>query len=336
MEHIETRRFFRIGAVFAGILAAVLILRQFRTPDPITKSGFFLNTFISVTLYDSDNEEILDNALQICRDYENQLSKSIEASEIYKINHRTPSEEVFTLTPSTAELIGKGLHYCEISDGAYDITIEPLSTLWNFSAGLEIVPEPAEIEAAAKRVNWKNLSLSGDELTLLTDDVAIDLGSIAKGFIADEMKDYLMSAGVKKAIINLGGNVLCIGSHKKNRPFVIGIQDPFDPAKVIFELNIDDKSVVTSGVYERHFIKDGINYHHILNPKDGYPYQNGLVSVTIISDLSIDGDGLSTTCFSLGLDKGMELIEATPDIEAFFITEDGEIHPTSGAGSFLN
>ena len=151
------------------------------------------------------------------------------------------------------------------------------------------------------------------------------------------MKDYLTESGVESAIINLGGNVLCVGERTNHQPFRIGLQKPFaDYATVFADLNIDDMSVVSSGVYERHFEKNGVNYHHLLNPKTGYPYQNGLVSVTIVSPRSVDGDVLSTTCFSMGLDKGLELINSMDGIYAYFITDDCELIYSDGAEAFID
>lgn len=157
--------------------------------------------------------------------------------------------------------------------------------------------------------------------------MGINLGAIAKGYIADKMKEYLVEQGVKSAIIDLGGNVLCVGEKTDASPFRVGIRKPFaDRSETAAIMEISDKSVVSSGVYERFFKKDGVLYHHILNPKTGYPYENNLISVTIISDESTDGDGLSTTCFALGLEKGMELVNSLSDVQAVFITDDYELH----------
>ena len=177
----------------------------------------------------------------------------------------------------------------------------------------------------------KVCQVDGCTVTLTDPEAAIDLGGIAKGYIADRIKDYLVSQGVKSAIIDLGGNILCVGKRPDGEPFRIGIQRPFaDRSETAAIVEIDGKSVVSSGIYERYFEKDGVLYHHILNPDTGYPYDNGLVSVTIISDESVDGDGLSTSCFALGLEKGMELIDSLPDVYAVFITEDGQLHFSEG------
>lgn len=161
--------------------------------------------------------------------------------------------------------------------------------------------------------------------------MGIELGAVAKGYIADKVKEYLVSEGVKSAVIDLGGNVLCIGEKPDGEPFKIGIQKPFaDRSETVAAVEIAGRSVVSSGVYERYFEKDGKQYHHILDPSTGYPYENGLVAVTVLSEQSVDGDGLSTACFALGLEKGLKLIEQTPDTEAVFITEDGEMHFSKG------
>ena len=189
------------------------------------------------------------------------------------------------------------------------------------------MPADKDIQAALPFINYEDVAVEGNKLTFAKEGMELDLGAIAKGYIADKMKDFLVSKGVKSATINLGGNVLCIGKKPDNTPFRIGIQKPFaDRSETIAVLDIEDKSVVSSGIYERYFEKNGTFYHHILNPDTGYPYNNHLVSVTIISDQSVDGDGLSTSCFALGLEKGMDLINSIPDVHAVFITDDYQLH----------
>lgn len=326
-----------LTVLFVFFLACGLILSlRPKQREPISRAGFLLNTYVTVTLYDSGDTAILDQAMTLCKEYEDRFSKTVETSEVYRMNHRAPEETSFTLTADMAALIREGLYYSELSDGAFDITIEPLSSLWDFTGGKDVIPPEDEIAANVKKVGWQNLKLEGDVLTFLSPDTTIDLGSIAKGFIADRLKEYLESAGVKSAIINLGGNVLCLGKLPNHQPFRIGLQKPYEShSTIIANLDIDDLSVVSSGVYERHFVVDGKNYHHILNPKTGYPYVNGLVAVTIVSPESVDGDALSTTCFSLGLDRGMELLNSLDDTFGYFITEDGELHYSDGARELL-
>lgn len=291
--------------------------------EPISKTAFKLNTVVTVTLYDSTDETILDEALALCDQYENMFSRTKESSEIYQLNHGTLKE----ISNETAELVAKGLEYGKLSDGAFDITIEPVSSLWNFSSEEKTIPEKEILEAALPLVNYKDVKLDGNKLTFAQPEMGLDLGAIAKGYIADRMKEFLLSKGVNSAIINLGGNILCVGEKPDGTPFSVGIQKPFaNRSETITTVDITDKSVVSSGIYERFFEKDDVLYHHILNPQTGYPYDNSLISVTIISDQSVDGDGLSTSCFALGLEKGMELINSLPNVEAVFITSDYELH----------
>lgn len=237
----------------------------------------------------------------------------------------------YTLSDPMAELTAAGLYYGELSDGAFDISIAPVSSLWDFTSGEGSVPDSGAIVAALELVDYRDVSLEGDEIRFAKEGMQLDLGAVAKGYIADRIKDYLLEQGVESAIIDLGGNILCVGSRPGGDPFRIGLQRPFaSRSETVATVEITDKSVVSSGIYERYFEEDGVLYHHILNPETGYPYDNGLVSVTIISDESVDGDGLSTSCFALGLEKGMELIDSLPDVQAVFITEDRELHFSEG------
>ena len=304
--------------------------------EPISATAIKLNTAVTVTIYDSKDKKLLTECMNLCDKYEKIFSRTASDSELYQLNHRElapveGTENTYQVSDDLAKLISEGLDYSELSKGAFDIAIEPLTSLWDFTAEDPQVPEDSLIQAALPKCDYHNISVDKDknEITLKTDDTAIELGAIAKGYIADRLKDYLISQNVKSAIINLGGNVLCIGGKPDNSAFKIGIQKPFaDRSETIAVMDIRDKSVVSSGIYERCFEQDGILYHHLLNPKTGYPYDNGLIAVTIISDKSVDGDALSTTCFALGLEDGMKLAESLDDVQAFFVTSDYEIHYT--------
>ena len=304
--------------------------------EPISATAIKLNTAVTVTIYDSKDKNLLTECMNLCDKYEKVFSRTASDSELYQLNHRElapvkGTENTYQVSDSLAELVSEGLDYSELSKGAFDIAIEPLTSLWDFTAEDPQVPKDSLIQAALPKCDYHNISVDKDknEITLKTDDTAIELGAIAKGYIADRLKDYLVSQNVKSAIINLGGNVLCIGEKPDNSAFKIGIQKPFaDRSETIAVMDIKDKSVVSSGIYERCFEQNGTLYHHLLNPETGYPYDNGLIAVTIISDKSVDGDALSTTCFALGLKDGMKLAESLDDVQAFFVTSDYEIHYT--------
>ncbi len=297
----------------------------------ITKNDFVLNTVATITLYDSKDETLIDECFDLCRHYESLFSRTDENSEIYKLNHREISE----VSDETAELISEGLYYSKLSDGAFDITIAPLSSLWNFTSDSPAVPSAKDIESARKKIDYTAVTVSGNTVTFSNNYTAIDLGAIAKGYIADKVEALLVSSGVERAIINLGGNVMCIGGKTATEGFKIGIQYPFKEGSIA-SVSVSGLSVVTSGIYERYFEQDGTLYHHILNPKTGYPYYSGLLSVTIIGENSGICDALSTACFALGKDAGTALIESMDGLYAIFITDDYKLWYTSGAETALN
>lgn len=288
------------------------------------------DTVVTITLYGTNDTEALDGAMELCRSYDSLFSRTTEGSDVYRINHA--KGETVTVSPETILLIRQSLSYSELTDGAIDITIAPVKDLWDFSSEEKIadesaLPDETALADALSHVDYRCISYdeTACTVTLSDSEAQIDLGFIAKGYIADRVKEYLISEGITSATINLGGNVLTIGSKPDGTPFQIGIETPFETGTPIDVLSIADQSVVTSGVYERCFQIDGVLYHHILDPKTGYPVSNDLLSVTIISDSSLDGDALSTTCLMLGPDKAKTLIAGLDGIEAVFITKDYKI-----------
>lgn len=241
------------------------------------------------------------------------------------------------VSKTLADILKQGLYYSKLSDGHFDISIAPVSSLWDFTAENPVVPTEQTIKEALQYINYRKIALQKETLSFAIPGMQIDLGGIAKGYIADAMKEYLQKKGVKRGVINLGGNILCIGQRSESEPFHIGIQQPFaDRNQTIASVRASDSSIVSSGIYERYFKgSDGTIYHHILNPKTGYPCDNGLISVTILSKRSVDGDGLSTTVFTLGLDKGLELINAMDGVEALLITQDEKMHYSNNFKKYL-
>lgn len=295
--------------------------------SPISKSSFKLNTIVTITIYDSQDTSLLDGALALCDTYEAMFSRTKQDSEIAQLN----SGADITLSKDTLSLIQTGLDYAKLSDGAFDITIEPVSSLWDFTALSPKIPDSAAISSALKHVGWQKVQLNGSKLQLSDPAMGIDPGAIAKGYIADRIKDYLLEHGVKSALINLGGNLLLVGTKPDGANFKIGIQKPFkDRNESVAIMELSDVSIVSSGIYERYFIQEDTLYHHILNPATGYPYDTGLIAVTVITNASVDGDALSTAAFALGLEKGMELINSLEDVYAVFITEDDNLHYSEG------
>lgn len=345
-----------------SVITSILFLAscaQASGAAPVTKTGFAFDTVISITIYDNKKKEVLDECFSLCEKYESLFSATREDSEVWKINHSggTPVNVSF----ETASLIQSALFWCEQSDGILDLTMLPLSEEWNISEQMTLVseipnyeyyiPDTATLNRLLAHVNYKNVVIY-DETGTITDydtelsdavayrvqlldtQAAIDLGFIAKGYIADRLKEHLLSSGIKSGVISLGGNILLIGAKPDSSSFNVGIQKPFSNAgEIITTLKETDTSVVSSGCYERYFItsKDNENgsiYHHILDTATGTPVQNNLLSVTIISDSSLQGDALSTYCYILGLDEGLKLIRSLEGVEAVFVTKDYEVIQT--------
>lgn len=328
---IKSKRF-----IFTTTLSLILIFALFgffygkqRPQSPLKATSLKLNTVVTVTLYEPQDQEILDRAMALCDEYEKIFSRTSPDSELYKLNSgQLAGKDGFSvLSKPLAELTESGLSYSSLSQGSFDISVAPVSELWDFTSGKGKAPAEKDLKDAVKLVDYRKVFLENGKLRFEQEGMGLDLGAIAKGYIADRIKDFLISEGVKSAVIDLGGNVLCVGDKPDGSPFRIGIQKPFaDRKETVAAVEVSGRSVVSSGIYERYFEDDGVLYHHLLDPKTGYPYDNGLISVTVLTDKSVDGDGLSTSAFALGLEKGMELIDSIPDVQAIFITEDGEMH----------
>ena len=308
------------------LLLLCLLLPGCGQKEPLVREAFLLDTFVSVTLYDG-GEAAAQGALDLCHSYEEVFSRTDPNSELYRLNHR----EITQVSNDLAEIIALGLDYAARTGGAFDITTGSITSLWDFSAETPQIPDPAAVSEGLTHVGWEKVDLSGNTVTFSDPGTMIDLGGIAKGYIADTMVNYLRQEGVTSAIIDLGGNLYCLGTKPGGDPFQVGIQYPYeDRQTVIGSLPASNLSVVTSGVYERCFTVDEKLYHHILDTSTGYPVENDLLSVTIVSDTSVDGDALSTACFALGLEEGIALIEDTEGVEAVFVTDDFAVHVTAG------
>lgn len=309
-------------AVFVLITVFSIIIIFTRNKAPVSRTQFTLDTICTVTLYNwsGSADNLLDGVFDLCERYENMLSVSVSSSDIYIINHShgMPTK----VSPETAELISHSIEYGRISGGAFDVTIYPVNQLWDFSGGSEI-PEKSKLDHAVELVDYTKIQLDND-IVKLPDGMGIDLGAIAKGFIADKIAEYLRGNGVKSAVIDLGGNVMVIGNKPDGTNWRVGIQEPFGQSNIDV-IEICDKSAVTSGIYQRYFEKDGVIYHHILNPADGMPCDLGLYSVTIIGENSEECDALSTLCMLLGYERGMEVLKNYPNVRAIFVTDKKEL-----------
>ncbi len=338
-----------IFSAFAMIIITIILIvigkginSKKYTGELISKTAFYLDTFVTVQVYDCEENysntitntdemsDLVESAVNLCGKYEIIFSKTNADSEVYKFNNSDKAD--VEISKELYEVIEKSLYYSKISDGKFDITVSKLADIWNFKN--ETVPDEATIAEALKTVNYENISLTknnGKYYLTVNGSSELDLGSIAKGFIADEIKDYLISNGIKNGIINLGGNMIAIGNKPDGSSYNIGIQKPFsNEGELICTVSVKDKTVVTSGIYERMFEQDGKIYHHIIDPLNGYPSDTGIYSATIIAGKSVDADALSTVCVLLGKDKAIELINSMDDVECVIVDDDYEISMSDG------
>lgn len=318
-----------------------LLYNSSKTKNKYSREYYYLGTINEVTILGinkSKSEKLLNHCDEILKDIENKMSDTIPGSDVSKINNNAGSNFV-NVSDDTFFVIKEAIRYSNLSDGNFDITIGPISDLWGIGTKNSNVPSVEEIQNILDLVDYKNIILdeSNKSIKLNKSNMRIDLGAIAKGYAADIIVDYLKANNVKSAIVNLGGNIYTLGSKNHKDPFTVGIQDPTLPrGNSIGNIKTTNKSVVTSGIYERYIQKGNKIYHHILNPYSGYPFENELSSVTIISNKSIICDALSTSVFGLGLEKGFDLIESLDNVDAILITKNKEIYLTSNIKNKFN
>lgn len=294
-----------------------------------SKTAFYFDTSVTITIYHKNGEALLEQSMDLCEQMELIFSRTNENSELYKVNHRTSN--TLEISNDLATVIQTGLEAYSLSDGHFDISVAPVLELWDFTSENPIIPKQDSIQKALQYVNSDSIILENTTLSFSNDYTQIDLGALAKGYIADTLKSFLIENGVESGYLNIGGNVLCIGSKPDESAWNIGIQKPFGKqGETIYIAKIKDSSVVSSGTYERGFEKDGIRYHHLLDAKNGMPMNNDLVHVTIFCKNSLQADMLSSSVFLMGLEKGKNYIENTEDVEAIFVDTNGNIYYTSG------
>jgi len=316
--------------------AAFFILSGCSGPvEPVVGDTYLLGTVIRVSIYDDGyGRELIDTVFDRVAGIEARMSTSEEDyddTELLAVN-RAPAGTPVTVSPDTFEVLTAAKRYSELSSGAFDVTIWPLVRLWKIGSGGTEVPPEEQIDGARDLVDYRNLRLGPEtQVALPREGMGVDVGAIAKGYAADEAERILREAGVRHALLDFGGNILVIGAKPDDTPWRIGVQRPdAERSRYIGIVRTADRTIVTSGPYERFFVQDGVRYHHIIDPRTGYPSRNGLEQVTVVAEHSIDADALSTAGFVLGLDAGIELFESMPGVEGIFVTDGKEVHLTSG------
>ena len=289
-------------------------------------TGFYFDTVVTLTAYGAD-ATLLRDLMSECARYENLLSKTRENSDVWRVNHA--DGQPVAVDPETWEILKRAKEISAATGGAFSVTVAPLTELWDFTGGTERIPEDGERLARLGLVGDERMRLSDDFEVCLEPGMEIDLGGIAKGYIAD-MLARAAAGRCTGATLNFGGNVYTVGKKPDGSDFRLGITDPFDPAnKIAGVIAGHDITVVTSGTYERFFVKDGVLYHHILDPKDGLPARTDLVSATIVGQCSMDADAFATAAIVLGRDAGLAMLNEM-GLDALLIDRDGSLIFTPG------
>ncbi|MFH0925480.1 MAG: FAD:protein FMN transferase [bacterium] len=325
------------------------ILRIHPSPQIYKESQFLMGTIIEISVVstsETDAHRAIQVSLYRLKEIERMMNFWDTQSELSLLNQRAPSEEV-VVKQELYYLIKKAVGYSQLTEGAFDITIGPVFRLWNFRDGGGNLPAPFQLSQALTRIGYTNIIFNDvkHSLKFRQPNLEIDLGGIAKGYAADQAVLALKNSGIDSALVSVGGNLKALGKKQKNHYWNIGIRHPRKEEEkrrrgqedkrirrqneLLATLTLTDKAVSTSGDYERFFIKDGIRYHHILNPKDGYP-ANDCQSVTIVATEATTADALSTGVFILGPKKGLALIEAQPGVEGVIVDKEGKTLISSG------
>lgn len=319
------------------IMTIFIILVSFFTGcnkkvEPVEKTEYMLGTICTIKVYDGNKDEAIAKAFSRIKNIEDKMSVNKEGTELDSVGDASGKNPV-KVSDDTFYVLKKGEYYSEQAAGAFDITVGPLVKLWAIGTDKARVPSQEEIDTKKALINYKDLILDEQNKTafLKRSGMSLDLGGIAKGYAADEATRILKENGVQHGIVNLGGNVLAINNNPNGNPWKVGVQNPFEPnGSALGTVEVTNKTVVTSGIYERYLEQNGKKYHHILNPFTGYPMDNTLASVTIITNTSIDADAMTKNIFYKGMDKGLEYVKSLKGIEAIFVTKNKEVYITDG------
>ncbi|WP_411676999.1 FAD:protein FMN transferase [Caproicibacter sp.] len=331
----------RIVLALAILLcAAVSVTGYFwvktRKPASYESADFAMGTYIQQTVYGKNGEAAAKSALSKITELENRISWRIDSSDVARLNAAAGTDWI-TIDPETASILAASLDVAQKSDGAYDPTILPVSSLWDFGGENQHVPPKSDLQKYIKYVDYQNLRVDqkNSKASLKLHYMAIDLGGIGKGAACDDAVAAYRSAGADYGIIAVGGSIGVYGTKPDGSAWHIAIRDPAtkdENADSMGQIDLTSGFISTSGTYEKTFTQNGVTYHHLLNPKTGYPENNGLVSVTVKANNGAISDALSTACFVLGREKGEKLLSEY-HADGVFIDSSNKVYVTAGLKS---
>ena len=312
-------------AVFLIVLSLLIFgCANNQQGEQLSETRLLLDTYCTITIHGNVSSELLDEAFLLCEELEALFSITAEGSDVWRIN--SSGGQPVRVDHRTIEVIKAGLVFGELSDGMFDITIGQLSRLWDFGGDPKI-PSVSELERARETVDFRQVKIVGDTVELENPDAWIDLGAIAKGYIAYEIAKLLASHDVTGALINIGGDVVAVGGRQDGTPWRIALQKPFsDHGEWLGVIEVEWASVLGSGTYERQFEIDGVRYHHILDPTTGMPVKTDIISATVITETAVLGEGLSTIAVLAGSSEIEELFaRANGFMGAVIVLDSGEL-----------
>jgi FAD:protein FMN transferase len=325
-----------IRALLVLVVVSFLPSCSSSAPKELSRSEYVLGTFCTIRVL-GGSEGLIDRAFARLHEIEDELSVNAPGSRIDAANEAAGKAPV-EVGPDAMSILKRDLQLSAWSEGAFDPTVGPLVKLWGIGTDHERLPSSKEIAAAKALVDWKDIVLDESKGTvfLRRKGMALDLGSTSKGFAADEVAALVRASKAKGAVIDLGGNIYVVGRKPDGKKWRIGLQDPFSEERGAYLgiASLADMTMVTSGVYERFFIKDGVRYHHILDTRTGYPVRNGLMSVTVVTPRSFDADGFTTTIFALGRERGMALA-AEKGVGVIVVDENRKVYLSPGVSSYF-
>jgi len=299
-----------------------------------------LGTVCTIQLYEKGTRELYNKLFERLAEIEQLMSVNISTSDISRINLAAGLEAI-AVSNDTFAVLKTALEYAAYTDGAFNPAIGPLVNLWAIGSDAPRLPSQQEIDEALSFCNWRDVQLNESTQStpptvfLAQKGMALDLGGIAKGYAADELATLLRKADIDGAIIDLGGNVYGFGKKENGDSWRVGIKNPFESTGApILRIDVQNKSVVTSGVYERFFEHDNRRYHHLLDANTGYPADNGIMSVTIVTESSMIADVLATAIFVMGKQKGIDFLQST-EHQGLSIDTDKNIRSTEGLKTAL-
>lgn len=297
-----------------------------------TADLFAMDTFMSMKAYGDSAQQTLGEISAMIQTLDTTLSVTDELSDLYAANHAEGA--AVTISDTTADILEKALALQKTTDGALEFTSYPLSLAWGFTTGEYQIPGQGTLDALLPLVDDSKITLDGNSLTLPIG-AQLDFGAVAKGYAGDRAREMLTGAGISSALLSLGGStIVALGEKSDGSSWNIAIQDPEDTEAYAGVVSVKDTAVNTSGGYERYFVgDDGETYWHIIDPDTGYPAKSGLISVTVLSDSALTGDGLSTALFVMGKDEAISYWRENGGFEFVLITEDGELYVSQGAES---